>query len=80
MRKYAALIQLFFLIIFAVGCASKFNLQTESFEQRRHALTKEIRSAQQVTDFKGSGSITVVEDGRRNSGKCSDGIFCSLAS
>jgi len=67
-------------VIFITGCASKFHLQTEVFERRQSIITKEIRAAQQITDFKGSGTITIVEDGRRNSGKCdisfkSDGNF-----
>jgi hypothetical protein len=41
---------------------------------------EEIRSFQHITDFKGSGNITIVQDGRRSSGKCdvrfkSDGSF-----
>ena len=61
---------LLLFVTLIAGCASKFHLQPESFEQRRSSLTKEIRTAQQITDFKGSGTITAVEDGRRSSGKC----------
>jgi len=71
---------LLFLVIIS-GCASKIHLQPEAFERHQSIITKEIINAQQIADFKGSGTITIVEDGRRSSGKCdvrfnlSDGNF-----
>jgi len=59
----------FFFVVIIAGCARQFHLQPELFERRQYILTKEILAAQQITDFRGSGNITIVENGRRSSGK-----------
>jgi hypothetical protein len=57
-----------FLIILLTGCSRQFHLQTALDEGRTQFAI--AGAVQEITDFKGSGVITIAENGKRSSGRC----------